>query len=305
MSTPLRVGTRDTQLAIWQAEHICSLLAKKGISTEIIFIKSDGEFDLTTPLYEMGVSGIFTKTLDIALLHNRIDIAVHSLKDVPTQLAKGLTLAAVPERGNSRDILVYKNEIPTDEKIRIIATSSLRRKAQWQHQFPNHKFENLRGNINTRVRKLVENDKWSGAIFAAAGVERIGLAVPAKIDLDWMLPAPGQGALGVACRENDKAIIEKIAPLNHKNTRLTTTAERQFLRTLMGGCSMPIAAFAEIRDGQLFFEGNVLSLDGKQKVEVKMVFEANNPDAGKIAAEKLLKEGGRAIVEMLQKSEIG
>jgi len=301
MSKKLRVGTRDSQLAVWQAEHVCKLLAAKGVETEIIFIKSDGEFDLKTPLYEMGVSGIFTKTLDIALLQSRIDIAVHSLKDVPTQIARGLTLATVPKRGNPIDILVYKNELPTAEKAYTAATSSLRRKAQWLHRFPSHRFENLRGNINTRVRKLVENDEWNGAVFAAAGVERIGLEIPKKIDLDWMLPAPGQGALAIACRENDRSTIEKIKPLNHEITEITTAAERLFLRTLMGGCSMPIAAFAEIKNDQLHFEGNVLSIDGKEKAEVKMIFEKNNKNAGEIAAKELLKNGGKAIIKNLQK----
>ena len=180
--THLNIATRQSPLALWQAEHIKARLETlyPNLKVELVTMVTRGDKILDTPLAKIGGKGLFVKELEQALYEGRADIAVHSLKDVPTQLAKGLTLAAVPERGNSRDILVYKNEIPTDEKIRIIATSSLRRKAQWQHQFPNHKFENLRGNINTRVRKLVENDKWSGAIFAAAGVERIGLAVPAK-----------------------------------------------------------------------------------------------------------------------------
>lgn len=300
----LKVGTRDSRLAIWQAEHICQLLAEMGVETEIIFIKSDGELDLTTPLYEMGVSGIFTKTLDLALLHNRIDVAVHSLKDVPTQIAKGLTLTAVPERGNPKDILVYKNELPNAEKAFVVATSSLRRKAQWLHRFPNHRFENLRGNIHTRLKKLRDNEDWNGAIFAAAGVERAGLDIPNKIDLDWMTPAPGQGALAVVCRENDHRAKACCSSLNHEETALTTAAERQFLRTLMGGCSMPIGAYAEIVGDQLLFEGNVLSIDGKQKAEVKMVFEKNNLQAGEIAARELLQNDGEPIIKNLQNSTV-
>ncbi len=301
MSKNLRVGTRDSQLAVWQAEHVCHLLAAKGVKTEMVFIKSDGEFDLQTPLYEMGVSGIFTKTLDIALLQNRIDIAVHSLKDVPTRMARGLKLAAIPARGNPVDILVYKNELPCAEKAYVVATSSLRRKAQWLHKFPGHQFENLRGNINTRIKKLVENQHWNGAVFAAAGVERINLKIPRKVNLDWMLPAPGQGALAVVCRENDSIATQFCASLNHAETVITTTAERLFLRTLMGGCSMPIAAFATINNDRLLFAGNVLSIDGKEKVEVKMDFEINNARAGEMAAHALLKKGGRKIIEKLQK----
>lgn len=298
----LKVGTRDSRLAIWQAEHVCQLLAEQGVETEIIFIKSDGELDLTTPLYEMGVSGIFTKTLDLALLQNRIDLAVHSLKDVPTRIAKGLTLAAVPERGNPKDILVFRNEQPKAEKAFVVATSSLRRKAQWLHRFPDHRFENLRGNIHTRLKKLQENEEWNGAIFAAAGIERVGLDIPNKMDLDWMIPAPGQGALAVVCRENDHRTIECCSNLNHEETALTTTAERLFLRTLMGGCSMPIAAFAEVVGDHLLFNGNVLSIDGKQKAEVKMVFEKNDLQAGEKAARELLQNGGEPIIKNLQKS---
>ncbi len=221
MNQPLRIGTRDSQLAVWQATLVQTELSLKGISAELVYIKSDGDIDLVTPLYELGVQGIFTKTLDAALLNNRIDIAVHSMKDVPTQLAKGLQQAAVLPRASYKDILVYKGDenvlfdelgfvngewsminnqsLTTHHSPLTIATSSVRRKAQWLHHYPNHTLDNLRGNVNTRMRKLEESN-WNGAIFAAAGLERIDLRPAHSIDLDWMLPAPSQGAITIACR---------------------------------------------------------------------------------------------------------
>lgn len=301
MPSMLRIGTRDSQLALWQADHIANLLRAAGQEVEIIHIKSDGEFDLKTPLYEMGTTGIFTKTLDIALLQNRIDIAVHSLKDVPTKLANGLTLAAVPARGNHKDLLAYKHNLPTQEQAYVTATSSLRRKAQWLNRFPEHKIENLRGNINTRLQKLTDQQHWDGALFAAVGVERIGLEIPNGQELDWMLPAPGQGALAVVCRADDQTAIDVCSPLNDKAARTAVNAERLFLRTLMGGCSMPIAAHAYVTDDQLHFKGMVLSIDGKDKVEVDLVFDENELEAGSIAAHALLDAGGRPIIQALQK----
>ena len=195
MRQPLKIGTRDSQLAVWQATHVQNLLKEQGISSELILIKSDGDLDTITPLYEIGVQGIFTRTLDIALLSKRIDIAVHSMKDVPTNPAKGITQAAVLKRASYKDLLVYKGNLDFMDDVQsraIIATSSIRRKAQWLNRFPNHTITNLRGNVNTRLQKVVDS-KWQGAIFASAGVERIGLRPPLSVDLEWMLPAPAQG----------------------------------------------------------------------------------------------------------------
>lgn len=171
----IRIGTRESKLAIWQAEYVQSELEKLGIETELVFIKSDGEKDLISPLYEMGVQGIFTKTLDIALLDGRIDIAVHSFKDVPTKLPEGIILASVPKRGNHGDVLIYKGTLPEESLEYIIGTSSLRRKAQWLNRYPTHATEPLRGNIQARLEKLEKNTHWSGAIFAGAAVERLGI----------------------------------------------------------------------------------------------------------------------------------
>lgn len=308
MKKVLRIGTRDSQLAVWQATHVQQLLKDKNIESELVYIKSDGDIDLITPLYEIGVQGVFTKTLDAALLSNKIDIAVHSMKDVPTQLAKGITQAAVLPRANYKDILVYKNEsivnddfqFPASDSRLIIATSSIRRKAQWLNRFPNHQIENLRGNVNTRLKKVEENN-WDGAIFAAAGLERIHLRPKNAVELDWMLPAPAQGAIVVVCKEEDTEAKNICALLNDKSTALCTKIERDFLRTLIGGCSTPISALAKIENNEVHFKGNIFSLDGKEKKEIETVANKNNcENVGVTAAEKLLQQGAGKIVETIQ-----
>jgi hydroxymethylbilane synthase len=205
MYTPIRIGTRESQLAVWQAMQVKEMLEVEGMAAVLVPIKSEGDIDLKTPLYEMGVQGIFTRSLDIALLNNTIDIAVHSMKDVPTQLPRGVAQAAVLKRGPVHDLLVYKGDADflhhRDSAARI-ATSSIRRQAQWLHRYPHHQIHNLRGNVNTRLRKLAEED-WQAAIFAQAGLERIGLRPEKSIVLEWMLPAPAQGAIVVAARAND------------------------------------------------------------------------------------------------------
>jgi hydroxymethylbilane synthase len=200
--------------------------------------------------------------LDIALLNDTIDIAVHSMKDVPVVLAKGLTQAAVLERASHKDILVYKQD-PSgfDHAPAIIASSSIRRIAQWLHRYPQHQMVSLRGNVNTRLRKLEESN-WHGAIFAAAGLERINLRPANSIDLDWMLPAPAQGAIVVVCRSQDQQTVEQVSQLNHESTAIATFVERAFLKTLQGGCSTPVSALAEVRGSDLFFRGNIASTDG-------------------------------------------
>ncbi len=222
MNLIVRIGTRESPLAVWQGKQVQQFLSASQIKSELVFIKSEGDADTITPLYALGVQGIFTKALDAALLNNRVDIAVHSLKDVPVQMADGIMQAAVLKRGSYKDILVYKNavdpekigyvnsewlenaELKTQSKF-TIATSSVRRIAQWLHRYPNHAIENLRGNVNTRLNKL-QTHNWNGAIFAAAGLERINLRPANAIDLDWMLPAPAQGAIVVACRKNDEQV---------------------------------------------------------------------------------------------------
>ena len=289
---PLRIGTRDSQLAVWQANLVKNWLQTHSISSELVFIKSEGDINLATPLYEMGVQGIFTKTLDAALLNNRIDIAVHSMKDVPTQLANGIATAAILPRASYQDIFVYKEDcsfLNDEQSSATIATSSVRRIAQWLYKYPNHTIENLRGNVNTRLQK-VNGNNWHGAIFAAAGLERIHLRPEKAIDLNWMLPAPAQGAIMVVCREDDFEVKQKCLPLHHEATFICTRTERDFLRTLQGGCSTPIGALAQIVNGSLLFKGNLFSMDGKEKHEVEgsVLLNNYNDDFGSEMARQLL-----------------
>ncbi len=283
MKATLRIGTRDSQLAIWQATLVKTELSKQGVSSELVFIKSEGDIDLATPLYEIGVQGIFTKTLDAALLNKRIDIAVHSMKDVPTQLAQGIAQAAILPRANYKDIFIYNGDstfLEDRQSVATIATSSVRRIAQWLHRYPNHSIENLRGNVNTRLAKVKDNH-WHGAIFAAAGLERIHLRPSNSVDLDWMLPAPAQGAIMIVCREEDANIKEQCALLHHEITAICTKAERDFLRTLQGGCSTPIGALAYKDDNNnLVFKGNYFSIDGKEKREIERTITFTSYDDG-------------------------
>ena len=321
MGKLIRIGTRESQLAVWQAAKVQDLLAKNNFPSELVYIKSEGDIDLQTPLYEMGVQGIFTKSLDIALLTGKIDIAVHSMKDVPTQLAKGIVPAAVLERASYKDLLVYKTDkllngdwsmindedpskfeslFTTQNSPFTIATSSIRRKAQWLNRFPNHQLDNLRGNVNTRLRKVDESN-WHGAIFAAAGLERIKLRPQNSIELEWMLPAPAQGAIMVVCREADDYCLEACSHFNDNNTAICTAIERDFLRLLLGGCSTPISALAQVKDGNVIFKGNILSLDGKEKVEVKKTATIDEAAGlGKMAAEYLLANGGQKIADEIR-----
>ncbi len=312
MSKVLKIGTRESQLAVWQASLVQQLLLQHHIKSELVYIKSEGDIDLVTPLYEIGVQGIFTKTLDAALLSRRVDIVVHSMKDVPTQLAKGIAQAAVLQRASYKDILVYKNKeiidkwqlsagsISPSEIKGMIATSSIRRKSQWLNRYPNHTIENLRGNVNTRMRK-VEESNWDGAIFAAAGLERIHLRPENSIELDWMLPAPAQGAIMIVCNEDDAFAKDACTPLNDESTAICAKIERDFLRALMGGCSTPISALAEIQNGQIHFRGNIFSLDGKNKVEIEKIMDKSK--AGNLGMEsgmEVLNNGGNKIVEAIR-----
>ena len=304
----IRIGTRESQLALWQATRVRDLLAMAGYESTLVPIKSEGDIDLATPLYAMGIQGVFTRSLDVALLSNRIDIAVHSLKDVPTQLPKGIVQAAVLERGVVNDLLVFKNienlekyvSLPNNDSSFTVATSSIRRKAQWLNKYPGHTVSNLRGNVNTRLEK-VNKENWDAAIFAQAGLERINLRPATSVVLDWMLPAPAQGAIVVVSRENDAFALEACHSFNDDVTALCTKIERDFLRTLFGGCSTPISALAVEEEKFIHFQGNILSLDGSEKVEIEKKVEVSSAERlGVIAANELLREGGKAIADSIK-----
>lgn len=302
MAKTIRIGTRDSELALWQAHTVQKQLQDLGYATEIIAVKSDGDLILDKPLYELGITGIFTKTLDIAMINGQVDIAVHSMKDVPTALPKGIVQAVVLERANVLDILVHKGNLDFLDKEATIATGSLRRQAQWWNKYPNHTVVNLRGNVNTRMQKLKDND-WNGAVFAAAGLERINLKPDSFINLDWMIPAPAQGAMVVLAMENDGFTIDAVSQLNDIETEICTYIERQFLKTLEGGCTAPIGALAKYNenDDTIDFKGILLSIDGKQKLEIEKLVDISDwKKLGFNSAQEILENGGAELMKEIK-----
>lgn len=302
MSKIIRIGTRDSELALWQAVTVKDMLEALGHRARLVPVKSTGDLILDKPLHEMGVTGIFTKNLDVAMLRDEIDIAVHSMKDVPTKLPQGIVQAAVLERGNFLDILAFKkNEEFLAEREAIIATGSLRRKAQWLNRYPTHTVVDLRGNVNTRYRKLQNND-WNAAIFAAAGLERIGLEPENTVGLTWMVPAPAQGAIMVVALEKDEFVREACATLNHEPTEMCTRQEREFLRILEGGCTAPIGALAVINeDNEVTLKGVLLTVDGKKKLESEFSAPLGRHEfLGRDCANSILGRGGKLLMNEIQ-----
>lgn len=303
MSKIIRIGTRDSELALWQAHTVQKQLNDLGYKTEIIAVKSQGDIILDKPLYELGITGIFTKTLDIAMINGQVDIAVHSMKDVPTALPIGIVQGAVLERANILDILVYKGTTDFLESEGTIATGSLRRQAQWWNKYPNHTVVDLRGNVNTRMQKLQDSD-WNGAVFAAAGLERIHLKPDSYINLDWMVPAPAQGAMVVVAMAEDEYVLDALSQLNHIETEICTYIERQFLKTLEGGCTAPIGALARYneKDDTIEFTGVLLSIDGKEKLEINKTVDISEwKKLGFISAQEILNNGGTELMAAIKK----
>ncbi|SHI85868.1 hydroxymethylbilane synthase [Mesonia phycicola] len=299
MSKTIRIGTRDSELALWQANTVKSKLEALGYKTELLPVKSTGDLNLDQPLYEMGITGIFTKTLDVAMVKDQIDIAVHSMKDVPTKLPNGIVQGAVLPRANVNDILIHKG-VDFLSAQGTIATGSLRRKAQWLNRYPTHQVENLRGNVNTRLQKLEDNN-WNGAIFAAAGLERINLKPENFLDLSWMIPAPAQGAMLIVAKEQDEFCRGAVAKLNDENTAICVEIEREFLQVLEGGCTAPIGALATINKETVEFTGALFSLDGKIKLEEKTSFPLNNyKKQGEKVAKSILSNGGKELMASIK-----
>ncbi len=301
MSKTIRIGTRDSQLALWQAKIVKIQLENLGHTCILVPVKSTGDIILDKPLYELGVTGIFTKTLDIALLNGNVDVVVHSLKDVPTQMPEGIIQAAVLKRGNTRDMLVFNDsEEFMSQKDAVIATSSLRRRAQWLNRFPTHKIEDIRGNVNLRLEKLENSETWNGAIFAAAGLGRLELTPENSFNLDWMIPAPAQGAIMVAALQENTEIVEICKEINHEITEICTGIERKFLRILEGGCSSPIGAIAFYRDKEndICFKGILLSKDGTRKIEVEKIETlGSHHNIAEFCANYILDKGGNKLVD--------
>jgi len=302
MNKTIRIGTRDSELALWQAHNVEKRLNDLGYKTEIIAVKSQGDIILDKPLYELGITGIFTKTLDIAMINGQVDIAVHSMKDVPTALPIGIVQAAVLERASTLDILVYKGSLDFLNEQGTIATGSLRRQAQWLSKYPTHKVVDLRGNVNTRMQKLQQSD-WNGAVFAAAGLERINLKPSNYIDLDWMIPAPAQGAMLVVAMQEDAFTRDALSQLNHIETEIVTYIERQFLKTLEGGCTAPIGALAKYNEEEdtIHFQGVLFSLDGKEKIEIDKIVPIEEwKKLGFYSAQEILNNGGIKLMSEIK-----
>ena len=295
----IRIGTRASKLAVWQAEQVQSLLQTINISSSIIKIKSSGDKDLSKPVYELGITGVFTKEIDLALLNNEIDIAVHSLKDVPTKLPLGVMQGAVLQRGSELDVIIPNKALKSKENT--IATGSLRRKSQWLNKFNTDNIVEIRGNVQTRLRKLDEN-KWNGTIMAKAGLERLDILPKDYQDLSWMIPAPAQGAISVQNLTINSSITKVLKQINHVETEICTNIERSFLNKLEGGCTAPIGAHAKIVDNSVVFRGVLLSVDGKEKIEVNEVHKLDKiEDLGEKLAKKIISLGGNRILNSLKR----
>lgn len=293
----IKIGTRNSPLALWQAREVARNLQNRNYKTEITPIVSTGDKNLTQPLYSLGITGIFTKDLDIALLNNEVDIAVHSLKDIPTELPENVEIIAVLKRDFPQDILVRRKGAENLElKDLKVATSSLRRRAFWLKEFPQAQFSDIRGNVQTRLRKLEEED-FDATLFSLAAIERISLVVDYEF-LPMMISAPAQGVVAITARKDDEEIQEIFEEINHLPTQICVDIERSFLNTLEGGCTAPIGAFAEMNDkNEIRFQGRLCSLDGKDCIETDEIFlweEGKN--FGKNLAEKLLENGGRELM---------
>lgn len=305
-ATPLRVGTRGSALALWQTERVRRQLEAFGHRTERIEIRTTGDVVEDVPLSRIGARALFTRQIDEAMLEGRIDLAVHSLKDLPTVLPEGLALAAVGEREEPRDALVGRGPLRWSEipEGATLATSSLRRRAQLLHARPDLRVEDVRGNVDTRLAKLDRNAGWTGMLLAAAGLVRLGLAhrIGERLPEEIMLPAPGQGALAVTVRSSDGAAIAAArAAVHHGETALAVAAERAFLRRLEGGCQVPVAALATTASGnEIELRGRVVSLGGERAVEgVERRPASDEAEAEAIGvrlAERLLMDGGARIL---------
>lgn len=297
----IKIGTRNSPLALWQAREVARHLQNKNYTTDITPIVSTGDKNLTQPLYSLGITGVFTRDLDIALLNNQVDVAVHSLKDIPTNLPENIEIIAVLERDYPQDVLVRKKDAATlDLHMLKVATSSLRRRAFWLKEFPETEFADIRGNVQTRLNKLEEND-FDATMFSLAAIERMGLKVDYE-HLPMMISAPAQGVVAICGRADDLETKELFRDVDHRETRICINIERSFLNTLEGGCTAPIGAFAEINDhNEIRFIGRICSLDGQNCIETDEIFEWNeNEDFGKVMAQKILDNGGRELMQEIK-----
>ncbi len=299
----VRIGTRGSPLAVWQAEWVRSRLHAlyPQYETELVKIKTTGDKILDVPLAQVGGKGLFVKEIETALLEGRVDLAVHSMKDMPAEIPQGLCIGAMPERENPLDVLISRNghSIKDLPKGARLGSSSLRRGAQVRHVRPDVTVHPLRGNLDTRIRKL-ETEDLDAIIVAAAGVKRLGLKayITEYLPEAIMLPAIGQGALAIETRDDDDSTLRLIAPLDHRETRLAVESERAFLARLEGGCQVPIAGRAKIVGDELELTGLVAEVDGS--VLLRETIRGRVDQSEKLGVElanRLLKQGGRKILE--------
>ena len=301
MTRALKLGTRGSELALWQAEWVRAALGRQGITAQLEIIKTQGDADVDRPLHLLEGKGFFTKEIEQALMDCRIDVAVHSLKDLPTSLPDGLTLGAVPVRADPTDVLVSKEpgvtslaELPASVRI---GTSSLRRTAQIRYLRADLEIVPLRGNVPTRVRKVQEGrDGLAAALLAGAGLERLGLAgaVAARLDALEVMPAPGQGALGLEVRADDRKAKTALAGLEDAPSARAVTAERSLLAALEGGCQAPVAAYCgsgERGAGSRLY-GRVTAQDGSVQITTSAEIDDREPDAAGVAVADLLRAHG-------------
>ncbi len=297
----LRLGTRASPLARWQADWVAARLREHGVTVELVHITTQGDQQSRGPIAAFGGQGVFTKEIQFALVDRRIDLAVHSLKDLPTEPVEGLSLAAVPPRGPTEDVLVSRAGATFDQlpSGAVVGTGSVRRRAQLWHVRPDLKMEDIRGNVETRLRKLDEG-QYDAVILAEAGLRRLELQdrITQVLPHSLLLPAVGQGALGLETRSDDAATRQALAPLNDPATLAAVTAERALLAALRGGCLAPVGALAVARAGQLELAAMVLSADGRQRLAVNEQGLVAAADAlGRAAAEKLLQQGAADLIQ--------
>ena len=311
MIDTIHIGTRGSQLALWQTNWVQEKLQKQfsHIRFETEIVKTTGDKILDVPLAKIGDKGLFTKELDVALLNGNIDFAVHSLKDLPTQIPDELTIGAITERWDVRDALVSKKGVSLEwlPQNATIATGSLRRKAQLLAFRPGFRIVDIRGNLNTRMRKFDESG-WDAMILAVAGIERLGWhnRIAEKISTEIILPAVGQGSFAVICRKDDTQTLEILNAINHALSAIAAAAERAMLQALEGGCQVPIGALAEVTAQKVKLTGCICELDGSKFIRETIIADLNGKNDIKTASElgmsladRLLQAGGREILNAI------
>jgi hydroxymethylbilane synthase len=309
MKKNICIGTRGSQLALWQAHFIKSEIEhlSPDLIVEITIIKTTGDMITDRPLAMVGGKGLFVKEIEAALLNNDIDIAVHSMKDMPGELPCGLIIGAIPKRENPFDVLISKdNSLLTDyKKGAKIGTSSLRRASQIKHIRPDVIIESIRGNLDTRIKKLKAGD-YDAIVLAAAGLRRLGQdsEITEYLDETIMIPAVGQGALCIETRDHDDDITAIMKKLDHRDTRICVTGERAFLKQIEGSCHIPVACFGKIKGDDVLLTAVVASEDGKELIKEHILSPINKVEhSGKALADKVLEKGGRKILEQLNEND--